>query len=176
MNSLKVVHTDILVSDIKFGTKSVFDLIRRETYWTSHFQWVFLADTWSDLSIEQALKIDAAGMLSKDETLTDVIGSLRLIATGKRFISAAIAERITKQPGAGRQVLRRASRASCLTERQAEVLRYLATGLSTKKISTAMSVAEKTVESHKYRIMKCLGIHDRVELALFAIREGIASL
>ena len=54
-----------------------------------------------------------------------------------------------------------------------EVLRFLAQGHSVKEVATKMHLSAKSVDSHKYRIMKKLGIHDRVHLTRFAIREGL---
>lgn len=62
---------------------------------------------------------------------------------------------------------------SSLTNRQLEVLRHLAVGQSVKEVARQMHLSEKSIDSHKYRIMNKLGIHDRVELARFAIREGL---
>ena len=63
---------------------------------------------------------------------------------------------------------------SMLTQREMEVLRYVAQGLSKKEIARTMHLSTKTVENHSARLMKKLNIHDRVELARFAIREGLA--
>ena len=58
--------------------------------------------------------------------------------------------------------------------RQVEVLRYIARGLSKKEIASLMHVSVKTVEKHTDALMSKLNIHDRVELARYAIREGLA--
>ena len=65
------------------------------------------------------------------------------------------------------------SRRSTLSDRELEVLRYLAQGLTKKAIAETMCISVKTVERHAYNLMNKLDIHDRVELALFAVREGI---
>lgn len=65
------------------------------------------------------------------------------------------------------------SRLSKLSNRQIEVLRNLAFGLSVKDVARRMHISVKSVDSHKYRIMQSLGIHDRVDLARYAIREGL---
>ncbi len=62
-----------------------------------------------------------------------------------------------------------------LTEREIQVLRHTARGLSAKEIATALNVSAKTVESHKAHVMDKLNIHDRVLLARYAIREGLVS-
>ncbi len=66
------------------------------------------------------------------------------------------------------------SRWSTLTPREIEVLRYVARGLAKKEIAGIMHVGIKTVEKHTENLMRKLDIHDRVELARFAIREGFA--
>jgi DNA-binding NarL/FixJ family response regulator len=65
-------------------------------------------------------------------------------------------------------------RGETLTEREIEVLRYLARGLSKKEVASMMHLSPKTIESHSTRLMDKLDIHDRVELARYAIREGLA--
>ena len=65
------------------------------------------------------------------------------------------------------------SRAASLTNREMEVLRYIARGMSKKEIAKTMHLSVKTVENHSASIMARLDIHDRVELTRFAIREGL---
>ncbi len=62
---------------------------------------------------------------------------------------------------------------SCLTKRQLEILCHLALGYSVKEIASRLHLSPKSVDSHKSRIMRRLGIHDRVLLARYAIREGL---
>ena len=74
---------------------------------------------------------------------------------------------------AKRYLVRSNSYLLTLTNRQLEVLRHLARGESVKEVAKSMVLSERAIESHKYRIMQKLGIHDRVELARYAIREGL---
>ena len=62
---------------------------------------------------------------------------------------------------------------SCLTERQLEILCHLALGYSVKEVANILQLSQKSVDCHKSRIMRRLGIHDRVQLARYAIREGL---
>jgi DNA-binding NarL/FixJ family response regulator len=62
---------------------------------------------------------------------------------------------------------------SQLSDREMEVLRYIAAGLSKKEIADRMHLSVKTVQNHADRMMQKIDIHDRVELARFAIREGL---
>ncbi|MGB8143700.1 MAG: LuxR C-terminal-related transcriptional regulator [Chromatiaceae bacterium] len=65
------------------------------------------------------------------------------------------------------------TRAQLLTPRELEVLSYLAKGLAKKEIARITDLSVKTVEQHCTHLMQKLDIHDRVELARFAIREGL---
>ena len=66
------------------------------------------------------------------------------------------------------------SRGFSLTDREVEVLRYIARGLAKKEISSLMNLSVRTVDAHVRNIMEKLSIHDRVDLARYAIREGLA--
>ena len=65
------------------------------------------------------------------------------------------------------------SRGSLLTQREREVLSHIAAGLSKKAIARVLGISDKTVDHHCSNIMTKLDIHDRVELARFAVREGL---
>ena len=60
-----------------------------------------------------------------------------------------------------------------LTETQQDVLRLLARGTSVSEVALRLNRSRKSVESHKYRLMRALGVHDRLELARVAIHEGL---
>ena len=65
------------------------------------------------------------------------------------------------------------TRIGTLTRRETEVLKYIAGGSSQKQIAQTMNISAKTVHSHSVNLMTKLGIHDRVELARYAIRGGL---
>ncbi len=92
---------------------------------------------------------------------------------GDRCFSNEALDRLDYNPAIKRYLVRSTSYLLTLTNRQLEVLRHLARGESVKEVAKAMVLSERAIESHKYRIMQKLGIHDRVELARYAIREGL---
>ncbi|HUQ70299.1 MAG TPA: response regulator transcription factor, partial [Planctomycetaceae bacterium] len=127
----------------------------------------------ADIFIEQSLKLGFSGYLLKSEPLRELVSAIERVAAGEPVFSQAVAERLTFDPDKSQYVVRHESDLSALTLRQLEVLRHLACGQSVKEISHMMKLSQKSVDSHKYRIMNKLGIHDRVLLARFAIREGL---
>lgn len=136
-------------------------------------RFLFLGQSASDISIEQALRVGIYGYLLKSEPFSFLVDSIHRINRGDFCFSEAIQERVVYNREDHTYSLRGENGLSALTNRQLEVLRHLALGQSVKEVAKKMHLSEKSIDSHKYRIMNKLGIHDRVELARFAIREGL---
>jgi DNA-binding NarL/FixJ family response regulator len=128
-----------------------------------------------DAYIEQALKAKAWGYVTKAEHYDAVRTAIRDVHAGMVHFAPDIAARIINGPDGPGLAPDARTRANALTPRETEVLRYLARGLSTRDIADTMNISVKTVNSHKTNLMAKLGIHDRVDLARYAFREGIAT-
>ncbi|MCA9073931.1 MAG: response regulator transcription factor [Planctomycetaceae bacterium] len=135
---------------------------------------VFLSDDPTDVFLDEALRLNAAGVLLTNDPTDRLMACLRTICHGGVAFSADVMERLEYQPDTKKYVVKVADYLASLTGRQTTVLRHLVRGDSVKEVSKTMSLSERAIESHKYRIMRRLGIHDRVELARYAIREGLA--
>ena len=134
---------------------------------------VFLSAFDNDFYIEQALKAKAWGYVVKQESTAAIQNALLGVARGKVYFSRQVKARIIADAKGLRLSPRSVTNRSTLSAREIETLQYIAQGLSTKEIAEVMSISVKTVENHKTRLMSRLDIHDRVQLALYAIREGI---
>lgn len=135
---------------------------------------IFVSAFAHDDYIEQALAVQAAGYVTKSEPPESVAAAIRAVVSGGAYFSPEVQSRIIVDSAGARLAQPRRTRLSLLTARQRDVLRYLARGLSKKQIADTLCVSVKTVEAHTTRLMDKLAIHDRVELARFAIREGLA--
>lgn len=164
----------IILMDIDMPGRHCFDAAR-----TIKEQWpdtriIFLSAFSNDRFIEDALAVQASGYVTKDEPPETVIHAIRQAVSGAAYFSPKVQARIVVDPRGARLAQEKKSRVSTLTRREMEVLRYVARGLSKKEIAGTMHVGVKTVEHHANSLMGKLDIHDRVELARFAIREGVA--
>jgi DNA-binding NarL/FixJ family response regulator len=127
-----------------------------------------------DELVLRALRAGAHGYLLKDVTLTQLIDAIRTLADGHTLIQPAVTERllraVTRQPRAdsGTRLTPRA-----LTEREREILRLLASGLSNREIATALHLATGTVKNHVSAILQKLGVRDRTRAVLRALELGL---
>jgi len=130
-------------------------------------------DELTDVQLETAISNQVSGFLSHRDSLREVADSLTRLAAGETVVSSTLSGRLERDPRSGEVRAVRRSQLERFSNRQLEVLIHLARGSRVREIAGLMHVSEKAVESHKFRIMKRLGIRDRVELCRWAIREGL---
>lgn len=168
---------DIVLMDIDMPGMNCFDAAERITVSHRHTHVIFLSAFCYDHHIERALQLQVRGFLAKTESMDSVIDAIRQVAAGKVAFSDRVSARIVAD-GSGAHLAETVgrTRAATLSARETEVLGYLARGLSKKEIAQVMFLSVKTVEGHAERLMDKLDVHNRVELARFAIREGLVSI
>ena len=123
-----------------------------------------------DQYILEALRAGASGFLLKDAPTQEVVAAVRAVAAGDAVLSTAVTRQLLDQvarrlPAA---VSRRPDELDLLTEREQEVLRMLANGLSNAEIAAALVVSEATVKSHVSHLLGKLGLRDRVQAVIYA--------
>lgn len=164
---------DVVVIDIDMPGGSCFDAVEQMRRILPDLHIVFFSAFCEDHLIERALRVGAKGYLIKRESPEILRDAIRRIVDGGFCFSDEVLARLTickKSITISDQLT---TRSSLLSDRETEVLRYLATGLSKKQIATKMNRSVKTIAAHTENIMSKLDIHDRVELARYAIREGL---
>ena len=164
---------DILVIDIDMPGMICFDAVRQMMVRLPDLSVIFLSAFFHDHYIEQALAVGAKGYVVKGDPPRILFEALNEVAAGGVYFSQEVRSRFALGKD-GRVARIGQTVTSTLTNREVEVLRYLARGLSKKEIARTMHLSVKTVEHHSASVMRKLDIHDRVELARYAIREGLA--
>ena len=114
------------------------------------------------------------GYLLKDSAPDELAEAVRLVASGQAYLSPAMAARLVRaKSGEGDGI---ADSLKGLTEREAEVFALVAEGLSNSEIASRLVVSIKTVGSHRFSLMKKLGLHDSTEVVKYAIQTGLINL
>lgn len=163
----------VLLMDIVMPGLSCFTAVERIREQLPAVRVLFLSAFTTDHFIEEALRVGALGYVTKHEPMEVLLQAIRDVAAGKAFFSERVLSRIVLDPSGIRVKDRKSTRLSRLSSRELEVLKYLAQGLAKKQIAKYLDISAKTVDAHAWRLMKKLAIHDRVELARYAIREGL---
>jgi DNA-binding NarL/FixJ family response regulator len=122
--------------------------------------------------VARALQAGASGYMLKDAATLELQLALTVVMKGEMYLSPAVSRQVVEgyvRSGA-------ANPAAQLTERQREILKLIAEGLSSKEIAYRLGLSAKTVDTHRAQIMERLGIRDIAGLVRFAIRAGLVSL
>ncbi|WP_167132997.1 response regulator [Paramicrobacterium chengjingii] len=128
-----------------------------------------------------ALEAGASGFVLKDTDPDDLVDAIRRLANGLGLVDQAVTHRVIAE-FARRRATRvaepmgaDAAALASLTEREADIVRLLAKGLSNAEIARDLFVETSTVKSHLSRAMTKIGVRDRVQTVVWAYRVGIAS-
>ncbi|WP_131738814.1 response regulator [Actinomadura roseirufa] len=129
-----------------------------------------------DEYVYDALRAGAGGFLLKDIRRDELAHAVRVVASGEALLAPAVTRRLVedlvRRPGHG-VVPRLAARLAGLTEREREILRRLARGLSNAELAAELVVSEHTVKTHVSHVLGKLGLRDRVQAVVFAYESGL---
>jgi NarL family two-component system response regulator LiaR len=132
---------------------------------------IVLTSFGDDDRVFAALRAGAVGYLLKDVEPAELVRAIRTAHAGQSPLSPAVAARVIDELAHGGH---RAGAAEELTPRELEVLRLIARGRSNKRIALELGMAEKTVKTHVSHLLAKLGVADRTQAALYAVREGLS--
>ncbi len=118
-----------------------------------------------DEDIYCGLRAGAKGYLLKGAEPDELLAAIRNVHSGQEYVALTVAAKLAQR------ICREE-----LSQRELEVLRLMATGKSNQQISTNLNIAERTVKFHINHIFSKLGVNDRTQAVIVALRRGIASL
>ncbi len=140
---------------------------------------IVLTSFLDDNRLMPALQAGAAGYLLKDVEPAELARAVRTAGSDQAMIDPTVAARLLRtlsEPGPGiRRGAAAADPGAFLTPREHEVLQLIAAGRSNKRIALELGIAEKTVKTHVGHLMAKLGVSDRTQAALLAVRRGLVS-
>ena len=128
-----------------------------------------------DSYVFEAVKAGARGYLLKDVDATVLIDAIRRVTEGETLLDPEMAQSVLEDFRVKKESLPDEKRGD-LTEREAAILRLLAQGSSNQEIALKLNISEKTVRNRLSEIFAKLQLNNRTQAALYAIREGLASL
>lgn len=165
---------DVLLTDINMPRMNGVELTRRLLKQEKNVAVVILTVQEDDETVYEAFRAGALGYLLKTSTPQDVVDGIRLAARGEAKITPRIATKVIED-------FRRVeedentddSELYVLSEREAEILEFVAQGLRNKDIAQKLCIAEKTVKNHVSNILKALQVNSRTEAAMKAVKAKL---
>jgi len=162
---------DVVLMDISMpkmdgisATREIKDLLPQTAV-------IILTGHEEDEHVFEGIKAGAQGYLLKDSEPEDLSRAIRTVYAGDTIIAPELAQKMLSTFESGGP---RGSRlAPPLTERELEVIRALAQGMSDRQIAQSLAISEKTVRNHTSNIYRKLHIFDRTQAVIYAIREGV---
>jgi len=123
-----------------------------------------------DAYLQELLRAGALGYVLKQSAPAELLQAIRAAAAGKAYLDSTLAKRVTS--GFLAREGRTNEAGAVLTDREAEVLRRIASGYSNKETAARLSLSVKTVESHKANAMRKLGLKGRIDIVKYALLQG----
>jgi DNA-binding NarL/FixJ family response regulator len=177
LEKIRVTQPDVVLMDIGMPGMSSFEAARLIERNCPNTRTIFLTMYEDEEYLLQCLEVGAAGYILKDAPSPKLIEGVREVFKGRKYISPRVLEKLvedfhSRPRGPRTQV----SRSSTLTPREREVIKMIAEGNSVKEIAKLLGLSIKTVEAHKFNLMRKLGIHNKAQLVTYAIQKKILKM
>jgi len=173
VDAAEKLKPDIIVTDISMPQLNGIEALRQIRKTNSKVKVIFLTMHPDVTYAISAFDAGALGYVLKHSAPSELNAAIRNALAGKTYITPLLEGDFIK--GRKKGSLERQEEPSYLTRRQREVLQLLAEGQSGKEIASMLNVSARTVEYHKYQMMKELGMKTVAELIRYAVRQGIVS-
>jgi two-component system NarL family response regulator len=126
-----------------------------------------------EADLYEAVKSGASGYLLKDSSIDEVAQAVRVVADGQSLISPSMAAKLIDEFKQLARPEREQVPGLRLTDRELQVLRFVATGMNNREISKQLYISENTVKNHVRNILEKLQLHSRMEAVMYAVREKL---
>ncbi len=163
---------DIVLVDIKMPVMDGIEATRRIVSQYPKTRVLVLTTFENDGYVAQALKAGASGYLLKDSQPEAIVSAMLAILSGERVMTQSVADQFLNLIAGGSQK----ARYDGMTRREVEILRLLGDGLTNKQIAYRLKISEKTVRNHISNFYSKLGVGDRSQAVLYAVRKGLVEL
>jgi DNA-binding NarL/FixJ family response regulator len=166
----KELQPDVVLMDVRMPELDGIEATRRLRDAGVESRVLVLTTFDLDEYVYEAMRAGASGFLLKDAPREQLVNAVRTVARGEALLAPAITQRLIERFVARPQVQ---PEVADLSARELEVLRLVARGLSNAEIAAELIVGEATVKTHVARVLRKLGVRDRVQAVVYAYESGL---
>jgi two-component system response regulator NreC len=175
VEKVRELNPDVVLMDLATpGSSASFEAARIMQQLFPSSRLIFLSTHEDEQSLFQCLEVGAAGYLRKDSPAPRLISAVREVSQGRKYLSPQVLGKLVDDFRS--RSIQGLPRGSKLTPRESEVIKMLAEGNSVKEIASLLGLSIKTVEAHKFNLMRKLDIHNKAQLVTYAIQKKIVKM
>lgn len=171
---VKEHRPDVLLMDVSMPDMNGFDATRRIREFDDSIKILMLTMHDEEELVARCLEAGAHGYILKDAPASQLIYAIETVYKGEKYLSPVVLKKVVA--GYVKNSQRPQTSYDRLSTREREVLKLLAEGLSAKEIATRLNLSVKTVDVHKYNLMRKIDVHDRSELIKYAIQKKLIAI
>ncbi|TMC83434.1 MAG: response regulator transcription factor [Chloroflexi bacterium] len=164
---------DVVLMDIKMPNVDGIEATRQIVEVAAGIKVLILTTFETDSQVIQALKAGASGYVLKDSSAAAIVSSIVAVMSGEKVMASAVANRVLDML-TGTATPKEFY--DGLTNREIEILKLLANGMANKQIAYRLKISEKTVRNHVSNMYEKLGIYDRSQAVLYAVKKGLVEV
>jgi DNA-binding NarL/FixJ family response regulator len=167
---------DVILMDVRMPKMSGIEATRAiaDAVPTAKILMLTVSDEEEDLY--EAVKAGATGYLLKEISIEEVANAIRAVTTGQSLISPSMASKLLSEFNNLAKQAQQKVLAPRLTDRELQVLKLVAQGLSNREVAEQLFISENTVKNHVRNILEKLHLHSRMEAVVYAVREKLLDI
>ena len=169
ISAVERLHPDVVVMDVSLPGMNGAQVTRRLKETQPDVRTLALTVHEEGGYLRSLMDAGASGYVLKRSAASELLRAIEVVGEGGTYLDSSIAGQLVSKLGQRRTAL---APSSALSEREREVVRYVAHGYSNKEIAAKLDVSVKTVETYRYRATEKLGLHSRADLVRYAIDQG----
>lgn len=176
VNKAAEKRPDLILMDVGMPGLSSFEATRQIKKNRPDTKVLFLTMYDDEDYLVESMEVGASGYVLKDSPATQLVAAMRDVCRGGSYLSPRMLSQLVDDFRSRIKSANRVPRFGTLTPREREVLKLLAEGNSVKEIAGDLNLSVKTVEAHKFNLMRKLDIHNKAQLVQYAIRKKIIKI
>lgn len=169
-------RADLVLMDIGMPGLSSFEATRQIRKNRPETKILFLTMYDDEDYLVEGMEVGASGYVLKDSPAAQLLSAMRDVIRGGSYLSPRMLSQLVDDFRSRIKSANRLPRFATLTAREREVLKILAEGNSVKEIACDLNLSVKTVEAHKFNLMRKLDIHNKAQLVQYAIQKKIIQI